>query len=84
MSAGTNLQVERAIDTILFCTANGEMVSGLLFALSRQVDTRGYVQDVCEMGSHYFDLDSKDVIAELFLWVYEIKWMMVMGANDNK
>lgn len=47
-------------------------------------DTRGYVQDVCEMGSHYFDLGSKDVIAELFLWVYEIKWMMVMGANDNK
>lgn len=48
------------------------------------MDTRGYVQDVCEMGSHYFDLGSKDVIAELFLWVYEIKWMMVMGANDNK
>lgn len=34
------------------------------------MDTRGYVQDVCEMGSHYFDLDSKDVIAELLNCFY--------------
>lgn len=44
VSAGTNLQVERTVDTILFCT-----------------------EDVCEMGSHYFDFSS-ELLLFLFLW----------------
>lgn len=67
MSASANLQVEGAVDTILFCAAVG--------SVSESCGRMGGkdLQDVCEVGSHV----STGVRWIVFVYGKDVCWMVV-------
>lgn len=67
MSASTNLQVEGAVDTILFCATVGSVSESCEWMGEKDL------QDVCEVGSHV----STGVRWIVFVYDKDVRWMVV-------